>query len=91
MALAPFMLAAASGHVSAQQRYPIMEEVAQHVIEKYQRSTCAELAGKRGQPPSPAEEKVVGLMREDAAMRTAFIDRVAAPIANKLFECHLIP
>jgi hypothetical protein len=73
------------------QGYPIMERVAQHVIEKYQSSSCAQLAGKRGQPPSPGEQRVVQLMRDDPAMRTAFIDRVAAPIANKLFECHLIP
>lgn len=73
------------------QNYPIVEKVAQHVIQKYQSASCAELAGKRGQPPSPAEQRVVELMRNDPAMRAAFLDRVAAPIANKLFECHLIP
>ena len=73
------------------QGYPIVEKVAQHVIEKYQSSSCAELASKRGQPPSPAEQRVVQAMRNDPGMRAAFIDRVAAPIANKLFECHLIP
>ena len=73
------------------QGYPIVEKVAQRVIEKYQSSSCAELASKRGQPPSPAEQRVVQLMRNDPGMRAAFIDRVAAPIANKLFECHLIP
>jgi hypothetical protein len=73
------------------QGYPIMEQVAQHVIEKYQSSSCEQLASKRGRPPAPAEQRVVQLMRNDPAMRAAFIDRVAAPIANKLFECHLIP
>jgi hypothetical protein len=73
------------------QGYPVMERVAQHVIEKYQSSSCQQLASKRGQPPSPAEQRVVQLMRDDPAMRAAFIERVAAPIANKLFECQLIP
>jgi|SRR5471032_1385280 hypothetical protein len=73
------------------QGYPIMEKVAQHVIEKYQSSSCQQLASKHGQPPSPAEQRVVQLMRNDPGMRAAFIDRVAAPIANKLFECQLIP
>jgi hypothetical protein len=73
------------------QNYPILDKVAQHVIEKYQTSSCAQLASKRGQPPSPAEQRVVQLMRNDPAMMAAFIDRVAAPIANKLFECQLIP
>jgi hypothetical protein len=73
------------------QGYPIVEKVAQRVVEKYQSASCAELAGKRGRPPSPEEQRVLQLMRNDPGMRAAFIDRVAAPIANKLFECHLIP
>ena len=73
------------------QGYPIVEKVAQRVIEKYQSASCAELASKRGRPPSPEEQRVLQLMRNDPGMRAAFIDRVAAPIANKLFECHLIP
>jgi hypothetical protein len=73
------------------QGYPIVEKVAQRVIEKYQSSSCAELASKRGQPPSAGEQRALQLMRNDPGMRAAFIDRVAAPIANKLFECHLIP
>jgi len=80
------------GVVAAQpQGSPILDQVAQHVIEKYQSSSCAELASKRGQPPSPMEQRAVQLMRNDPSLRAAFIDRVAAPIANKLFECHLIP
>ena len=71
--------------------YPIVEKLAQRVIEKYQSASCAELASKRGQPPSPGEQRALQLMRNDPGMGAAFIDRVAAPIANKLFECHLIP
>jgi len=37
------------------------------------------------------EERVVHLLREDAEMRKAFLDKVAAPITNKLLECGLIP
>jgi hypothetical protein len=75
----------------AQAQYPIMEKVAQHVVEKYRTSSCAELASRRGQPPSAMEERAVKMLQEDPAMRTAFINRVAAPIANRLFDCHLIP
>jgi hypothetical protein len=31
------------------------------------------------------------LLRTDPAMRAALINQVAAPIANKLFECGMIP
>ena len=37
------------------------------------------------------EERVVRLLHEDAGMRQEFLNRVAAPIANKLFECNMIP
>jgi hypothetical protein len=42
-------------------------------------------------PPSPQEIKAVEFLHNDAQMRAAFINKVAAPIANKLFECGLIP
>jgi hypothetical protein len=31
------------------------------------------------------------MLRSDPARRAAFIDKVAAPIANKMFECGMIP
>ena len=75
----------------AQSQYPMVDKLAARVIQKYQTSSCADLAARRGQPPSPMELKFVALMRDDAAMRAEFLDRVAAPIANKMFECRLIP
>jgi hypothetical protein len=30
-------------------------------------------------------------LRNEPQMRLAFINRVAAPIANKMFECGMIP
>jgi hypothetical protein len=82
-------------HANAQppQQYPIMDKVADKIIAKYQNSTCEQLWQKKSQkaPPSPEEQKVVEFLHNDAQMRTAFINKVAAPIANKLFECGLIP
>ncbi|MGH8065497.1 MAG: hypothetical protein ACRERE_09690 [Candidatus Entotheonellia bacterium] len=37
------------------------------------------------------EQRVLEVLRNDPQMRTEFINRVAAPIANKLFECGMIP
>ena len=79
----------------AQESYPIMEQVAQKVIEKYQTSSCQQLAQQKKQPPTgqkaQMEQHAVQALRNDPQMRTAFINRVAAPIANKLFECGMIP
>jgi hypothetical protein len=83
------------GLASAQESYPIMEKVAQKVIEKYQTSSCQQLAQQKKQPPTgqraQMEQRAIQLLRNDPQMRTAFLNRVAAPIANKLFECGLIP
>jgi hypothetical protein len=87
-ALVPALLVA--GVVLAQQ-YPILDRVASHVVQKYESSSCEQLWEKKGQPKSPEEQRVIGLLKSDPAMRTEFINRVAAPIANKMFECGMIP
>src|SRR5262245_28408547 len=83
------------GLAQAQESYPIMETVAQNVIEKYQTSSCQQLAQQKTQPPTgqraQMEQRAIQLLRNDPQMRTAFLNRVAAPIANKLFECGMIP
>jgi hypothetical protein len=80
-----------SGGVASAQQYPIMDEIANKVVQKYQNSSCGELWQRRGEPHSPREQRAIELLRGDPQMRAAFIDRVAAPIANKMFECGLIP
>jgi len=81
---------AVAGVVYAQQ-FPILDAVANKVVQKYQSSSCQQLWAKKGQPKSPEEQRVIGLLRSDPAMRAEFINRVAAPIANKMFECGMIP
>ena len=79
----------AAGIVYAQ--YPILDTVADKVVQKYQSSSCEQLWQKKGEPKSPEEQRVIGLLQSDPQMRTAFINKVAAPIANKMFECGMIP
>jgi hypothetical protein len=76
---------------AAQEQFPIMDRVANKVIQKYQQSSCPQLMAQRDQPKSPGEQRAIQLLHDDPQMRRAFIDRVAAPIANKLFECGMIP
>ena len=75
------------------QQYPIMDMVANKVIQKYQQSTCEQLWQKKSEkaPPSEMEQKAIQALKNDPQMRTAFINKVAAPIANKMFQCGLIP
>lgn len=76
-------------------RYPIMDRIAQKVVQKYQSSSCQELAMKKKQPPAgkqaQVEARAIELLRQDPQMRQEFLNRVAGPIANKLFDCGMIP
>jgi len=87
-AMGPALLLFA-GVASAQ--YPILDRVANKVIQKYQNSSCEQLWQKRGQPPSQEEQRAIRFLRSDPEMRSYFLNRVAGPIANKMFECGLIP
>lgn len=80
-----------SAGVASAQQFPILDRVADKVIQKYQTATCEQLWVDKGKPKSPEEERVVNLLRNDPQMRTEFINRIAAPIANKMFECGMIP
>jgi len=74
-------------------QYPILDMIANRVIQKYQQSTCEDLWKKKSQkaPPSAEEQRFLDFLRNDPQMRTVFINKVAAPIANKMFECGMIP
>ncbi len=82
-------LCAIAGITYAQ--YPILDMVADRVVQKYQSSSCEQLWQKKGEPKSMEEQRVIGLLQSDPQMRTVFINKVAGPIANKMFECGMIP
>jgi hypothetical protein len=72
-------------------QFPVLDLVAENVVQKYQSSTCEQLWAERGKPKSAREQEVIQLLRSDPTMRTALINKVAAPVANKMFECGMIP
>jgi len=69
-------------------QFPIMDRVADKVIQKYQTSTCQQLwqekAQGQGQPKPEMEQRAVTMLQQDPQMRQA-------PIVNKMFECGMIP
>jgi hypothetical protein len=71
--------------------YPLMNMVADKVIQKYQSSTCEQLWAQKSQPKSAEEQRIIGLLQGDPQLRTAFLNKVAGPISNKMFECGMIP
>jgi hypothetical protein len=76
-------------------QYPMMDVVADRLVQRYQQSSCEQLweerAAKQGSPRPEREQQAVQMLQGDPQMRAAFIARVAAPIANKMFECGMIP
>lgn len=76
-------------------QYPVMDAIANKIVQKYQTSTCEQLwqekAQAKNKPKSTQEQEAITILRNDAQMRAAFINKIAAPIANKMFECGMIP
>ena len=73
----------------------MVDKVAQKVIEKYQKSSCEELKAEKKQPADPQQaamkQKAVAALKNDPKMREEFLNKIAGPIANKMFECGMVP
>jgi hypothetical protein len=83
----PALLAA--GYALAQ--YPIVDMAAGKVISKYQNSSCQQLWEEKMKPKTQQEQEMVQMLRGDPQIRTIFINKIAGPVVNKMFECGMIP
>jgi hypothetical protein len=74
-------------------QHPVLDAVANKVVAKYQSSTCEQLMQSKAQkkPPTPAEQKVMELLRTDPQMRHEFVGIVADQVVDKLIQCGMIP
>ena len=88
----PFVSTLNSGYAQ-QDQHPILDKVAAKVIQKYQSTPCAQLKAEKATkaPPTAEEQKAIAFLKSDPQMRTIFINKVAGPIANKMFDCGMIP
>jgi len=87
--LSAMIVAAATPAAHAQGM--LLDYAADQVIQKYQTSTCDQLKALKATPPSLKEREAIEYLRNDAQARQFFIDRIAAPVANKMFECGMFP
>ena len=92
-ALAAIPALAFAGVALAQ--YPILDIAANRVIQKYQTATCEQLwqerAANQSKAKTPQEQQMLTFLRDDPNMRALFLNKVAGPVANKMFECGMIP
>ena len=85
------MLVVLVAGIAAAQQHPILDMIAGKVTQKYQQATCEQLWEQRGKPKSSQEQEMITMLRGDPQMRVEFINKIAAPVANKMFECGMIP
>jgi hypothetical protein len=82
-----------SREAQAQGQYPMVDMIANKIVQKYTSSTCEQLWIKKSEhtPPSMEEQRAITILRNDPQMRAEFIGKIAAPIANKMFDCGMVP
>jgi len=76
------------------QPYPMVDAVANKIIQKYQTATCQQLWEEKAQgkkPPGEMEQRAIAMLKQDAGMRAEFFNKISAPIVTKMFECGMIP
>jgi hypothetical protein len=69
----------------------LLDAAADKVIKKYQTASCDELKAQKKDPPSDKEKQAIEFLRNDSQARIAFINKIAAPVLNKMFDCGMIP
>ena len=69
----------------------LLDVAADKVVKKYQTATCDELKAQKNDPPTDKEKEAIQFLRNDSQARIAFINKIAAPVLNKMFDCGMIP
>jgi hypothetical protein len=92
---ASLMFALGSAPAWAQSAYPIADKVAAKVVQKYQTTSCQDLAKERQTPKSAekaqVEQRAGQMLRQDPQLRASFVSKVAAPVVDKMIVCGFIP
>jgi hypothetical protein len=78
-----------AGGVAAQGM--LLDYAADKVITKYQSATCDQLKALKDEPPTEKQKMAIDFLRNDSQARVSFINKIAAPVLNKMFECGMIP
>jgi len=79
----------------------LLEAISNLVIQKYEAADCEELSAMQspsdkgsqagGGQDAAMQEKAIALLKQNPEIREKFLNRVAPPIANKMFDCNVIP
>jgi hypothetical protein len=89
--VATFVSALIVAGTAAGQGGMLLDYAADKVIKKFQTYTCEQLKAMRDEPKSEMDKMAIDFLRNDTQARVVFIDKIAAPVANKMFECGMFP
>ena len=64
---------------------------AAEVIRQFEGASCEQIKARKDEPPTAAKKAAIALLRDNEKARVAFIDRIAAPVLNKMIECGMAP
>lgn len=88
-------LAPAVAHAQPNVERPMIDSVAAKLVQKYQTSSCQQLAAERRAAKVPereaAKQRVGEVLRHNPQVRREFVSKVAAPVADKMIVCGFIP
>ena len=69
------------GSVPEPQQFPIVDAIANKIVQEYQSSTCEQLwqekAQAKNKPKSPQEQEAISILHNDSQMRAEFINKIA--------------
>ena len=82
------IVVAAGGWAS---RGKAVDFAADEVIAKFQGASCEQLKANRDEPPTMMKKVALSMLHYDEKVRVAFIDKIAAPVLNKMIECGMAP
>ena len=86
--VAVIAIVAAAGWVS---RGRLVDLAGDEVIRKFQSASCEQLKAAKDEPSSLTRKAALMFLHSDKEVRVAFIDRIAAPVLNKMIECGMAP
>src|SRR5579864_7922480 len=73
----------------------LVDYAADQMVNKFQTSSCEELKADKEKPKTQEQkakaQSAKEFLQNDAQARAAFVNKVAAPVLNKMFECGMLP
>lgn len=97
----PLPIQQPSDKVTTPNPQTLLDTAANLAISKYQNASCEDLskmqpraknsASTGDNPQAAIQAKAIEFLRQNPEIRKEFINRVAPVIANKMFDCKIIP